>query len=217
MSNVNALIIFAKAPVPGQVKTRLQTHLSAEECAELHASFISETIRIADRVEGADIFISCHPCVEDPFFQKVAHDHEVRLIPQNGNDIGERMANAIRDTISAGYKKVIIIGSDSPDLPPEYIQEGFKRLESSDMVIGPATDGGYYLIGGKKELPVFEGIPWSSDKVFEMTLKKARGHRLIFSVLSEWYDIDTWEDLQRFRVQSNQKMVSRPGIEPRTT
>ncbi len=213
MSNAHALIIFAKAPIPGQVKTRLQTHLSAEECAEMHASFIIDTIRIACRVEGADIFISCHPGVESPFFQKVAHDPEVRLIPQNGNDLGERMSNAIRDTLSAGYKKVIIIGSDSPDLPPEYIQEGFRRLDSSDMVIGPSTDGGYYLIGGRRELPVFDGIPWSSNKVFEMTLKKVRGHGLIFFVLNEWYDIDTWEDLQRFRisdpvfrVQANQRI-----------
>lgn len=204
MSNVNALIIFAKAPVPGQVKTRLQTHLSAEECAELHASFIIDAIRIAHRVPDSDIFISCHPGVENPFFQKVARDHKVRLTPQNGNDLGERMANGIRDALSTGYKKVVIIGSDSPDLPPEYIQEAFKRLETSEMVIGPATDGGYYLIGGIKELPVFEGIPWSSDKVFEMTLKKAGGHGLIFSVLNEWYDIDTWEDLQRFK--ANQKI-----------
>ena len=70
MSNVNALIIFAKAPVPGQVKTRLQTHLSAEECAELHASFIIDTIRIACRVEDADIFISCHPGVENPLLSE---------------------------------------------------------------------------------------------------------------------------------------------------
>ncbi|MBI4746761.1 MAG: TIGR04282 family arsenosugar biosynthesis glycosyltransferase [Deltaproteobacteria bacterium] len=213
MSNRHALIIFAKAPVAGQVKTRLQTHLSAEECAELHASFIMDAIRIAYRIEGADIFISCHPGVENPFFHRVSSDFGIRLMPQNGNDLGERMSNAMKDTLSAGYKKVIIIGSDSPDLPPEYIQEGFRRLDSSDMVIGPSTDGGYYLIGGIKELPVFDGIPWSGNKVFEMTLKKAGGHCIIFSVLNEWHDIDTWEDLQRFRisdsgfrVQANQKL-----------
>ena len=124
------------------------------------------------------------------------------------------MANAIRDTLSIGYQKVVIIGSDSPDLPPEYIQEGFRRLDSSDMVIGPSTDGGYYLIGGRKELPLFDGIPWSSNKVFEMTLKKARGYGLTLSVLNQWYDIDTWEDLLRFRIsdsvfraQANQKIL----------
>lgn len=203
MSNVNALIIFAKAPVPGDVKTRLQTHLSAEECAQLHSSFIIDTIRIAKMVKEADIFLSCHPGVNNPFFQKVATEFGVRLIPQNGNDLGKRMANAIKEALLAGYKKVIIMGSDSPDLPPEYIQEGFNRLDSSDMVIGPSSDGGYYLIGGRKELSIFDGIIWSTRDVFEMTLKKAGENNLTFSVINEWYDIDTWEDLQRYKVQAN--------------
>lgn len=208
MKNVNALIIFAKAPVPGYVKTRLQTHLSPEECAQLHSSFIIDTIGVAKMVEETDIFLSCHPDINDPFFQKVATEFEVRLAPQNGNDLGERMANAIKEALLTGHKKVIIIGSDSPDLPPEYIQEGFKRLDSSDMVIGPSTDGGYYLIGGRKELPVFDGITWSNREVFEKTLKKAGENNLIFSVLNEWYDIDTWEDLQRFIAKSNRKFGS---------
>ena len=198
MDKKDALIIFAKAPVPGLVKTRLQTHLSAEECADLHASFIIGTIRIAKTVEGPDIYLFCHPDIDNPFFQKVSSDFGIKLMPQNGKDLGERMDNAIRDTLSAGHKKVLIIGSDSPDLPPEYIDEGFKRLDSSDMVIGPSVDGGYYLLGGKRGLPVFYGIPWSSNKVFEMTLNKAREHSLTFSILDEWYDIDTWEDLQKY-------------------
>lgn len=198
MNKKDALIIFAKAPVPGHVKTRLQTHFSAEECAELHASFIIASIRVAKTVERPDIFLFCHPGITSPFFQKVSSDFGIRLISQNGKDLGERMANAIRDTLTDGYKKILIIGSDSPDLPPEYIEEGFKRLDSSDMVIGPSVDGGYYLLGGKRDLPVFDGIPWSSNKVFEMTLNKALEHSLTFSILDEWYDIDTWEDLQKY-------------------
>lgn len=197
MANTNALIIFAKAPVAGQVKTRLQTHLSAEECAGLHAYFIIKTIEIAKKVNDVSIFLYCHPGVDDPFFKKVESDLNVKLMSQNGNDLGERMSDAIRKTLSAGYRKVVIIGSDSPDLPPEYINEGFEKLDSSDMVIGPSTDGGYYLIGAKKELPIFNNIPWSSNMVFDMTIEKAGENNLAFSILGEWYDIDTWEDLRK--------------------
>lgn len=199
MGKSSALIIFAKAPVPGQVKTRLQTRLSADECASLHSSFIIDTIKLARDAGAADIFLACHPDVEDPFFKKISSDFGVALIPQNGNDLGDRMENAIDKGLKMGYEKVIIIGSDSPDLPPEYIRKGFKMLDLSDMVIGPSADGGYYLIGGRIKLDVFEGIPWSTSSVFEMTLKKAEKQGRRYSVLNEWYDIDTWEDLQRFR------------------
>lgn len=199
MADINALIIFAKAPVPGEVKTRLQPHLSPEECASIHASFIKDTIMLAKRVKGAAIFLACHPGVENPFFQKLSEDFDIRLMTQNGKDLGERMSNAIKRGLEMGYKRVVVIGSDSPDLPPEYIKAGFEMLDSTDMAVGPARDGGYYLIGGRRELPVFDGIPWSSDKVFELTLEKAGRYGITFSVLEKWYDIDTWEDLQRFR------------------
>lgn len=198
MAKKSALIIFAKAPVPGYVKTRLESHLSKEECASLHESFITDTVRLSMEVAGADIFLACHPAGH-PFFQNISADYGVRLTVQKGNDLGERMDSAINYFLGLGYKKVIIIGSDSPDLPPEYVKVGFERLDSSDMVVGPSMDGGYYLIGGRKGLPVFSGIPWSSRSVFEMTLERAVKNGITFSVLKEWYDIDTWEDLQRFR------------------
>lgn len=199
MNKSRALIIFAKAPVPGEVKTRLQTHLSPEECATLHESFVIDTVKIAKNINGADIFLYCCPGIEHPFFQKVSHDFDVRLAVQIGKDLGERMNNAINNGLKAGYEKVVIIGSDSPGLPYEYIEDGFRRLGSSDMVVGLCRDGGYYLIGGRRELPVFNGIPWGSNQVLEMTLKKAGESGITFSVLEEWYDIDTWEDLQMLR------------------
>lgn len=202
MGNTQALMIFAKAPIPGEVKTRLQTHLSPEECATLHESFIIDTVRIVKNINRTDIFIFCSPGVEHPFFQKVSQDFDVRLAAQVGKDLGERMNNAINNGLKAGYEKVVIIGSDSPDLPYEYIEDGFGRLSSFDMVVGPCRDGGYYLIGGRRELPVFNCIPWSSNRVFEMTTKKAVESDITFSVLQEWHDIDTWEDLQMLRNQS---------------
>lgn len=202
MKESRALIIFAKAPVPGEVKTRLQTHLSPEECAILHESFVIDTVKIAKNINGADIFLSCSPGIEHPFFQKISNDFNIRLVAQDGKNLGERMNNAINNGLKAGYEKVVIIGSDSPDLPYEYIDDGFGRLRLSDMIVGPCRDGGYYLIGGRRELPVFNGIQWGSNRVLEMTLKKARESGITFSVLQEWHDIDTWEDLQLLRRQT---------------
>ena len=206
MKEKDALIIFAKAPVPGQVKTRLQPHLSPEECANLHAFFIIDTINIAKRAEEAETFLFCYPGTENHFFQKVSKDFDIKLMSQKGNDLGERMEHAIKSSISKGYNKVVIIGSDSPDLPVEYIQNGFKRLDTSDMVIGPSADGGYYLIGGTKELPVFDGIQWSGCQVFNMTVEKAKERGLTVSILDEWYDIDTVEDLQRLNNSRSSKL-----------
>ena len=202
MKESRALIIFAKAPVPGEVKTRLQTHLFPEECATLYESFVIDAVRLAKKINKADTFLYCSPGIEHPFFQKVSQDFDIRLAAQVGKDLGERMDNAINDVLKAEYEKVVIIGSDSPDLPYEYIEDGFERLGSFDMVVGPCKDGGYYLIGGRRELPVFGGIQWGSNRVFEMTMKKAVESGITFSILQEWHDIDTWEDLQMLRNQS---------------
>ena len=198
MPNPCTIIIFAKAPVPGQVKTRLQSHLSAEECADLHSSFILHVIDIARSVEGATIFLACHPGTDHPFFHKISDLFGIKLIRQSGANLGEKMSNAIEYAIEEGFKKVLIVGSDSPDLPAEYIREGIKALDTKDMVIGPSVDGGYYLIGGKVILPVFDDIPWSSSDVFKITLERAMKFGISYSVLPEWYDIDTWDDLQKF-------------------
>jgi rSAM/selenodomain-associated transferase 1 len=206
MSSSNALIIFTKAPIPGRVKTRIQPHLSAEGCANLHASFIVETIRLAGRVDGADIFLSCHPDTRHPFLQRVSGEYEVKLTPQKGGGLGERMDNAIKESLSMGYGKVIIIGSDSPDLPPAFIEEGFERLDSSEMVVGPSLDGGYYLIGGRRDIPVFDGIEWSTVRVFEQTIAKAKERGITCSILDEWYDIDTWEDLKAFEERRSRSL-----------
>lgn len=198
MSTPCAIIIFAKAPVPGQVKTRLESHLSQEECSKLHSSFILHVIDIARSVESATILLACHPETDHPFFQRITNTYGIQLIRQIGSDLGERITNSIKYALEAGFEKVIVLGSDSPDLPAQYIREGIKALDVKDMVIGPSVDGGYYLIGGKMMLPVFEGIPWSSSDVFKATLEKALRTGVTFSVLPEWYDIDTWDDLQSF-------------------
>lgn len=208
MKKGTALIIFAKAPIPGRVKTRLQPYLSPNGCAKLQASFILDTVMLAQEVKGAEILLACHPGIEDPFLKEVSDYFGIRPFRQVGKTLGERISNAVKYVLKIGYGKAVIIGSDSPDLPAGYISKAFVQLDLKDMVLGPSRDGGYYLIGMKEELPIFDNIPWSTDKVFEMTVKKAEERGITFSILQEWYDIDTWKDLQRFRASKSRKTFS---------
>jgi rSAM/selenodomain-associated transferase 1 len=120
-------------------------------------------------------------------------------MPQAGEDLGERMKNGFVEALSMNFKRVVLIGSDIPDLPLEFIEEAFTSLQEKDAVIGPALDGGYYLIGFKKETfspRVFEGIHWSTESVFEKTLKVLQQEGLTVHTLQPLRDIDTVEDLR---------------------
>lgn len=120
-------------------------------------------------------------------------------MPQQGKNLGERMQNSFVQAFLQGFHRVIIIGSDSPDLPRTFIEEAFSALKTMDSVIGPACDGGYYLIGFRKETffpEVFTGITWSTDKVFEESCARLKNAGRKTYILPPWHDIDTLADLQ---------------------
>ena len=124
---------------------------------------------------------------------------EHRYIPQNGKDLGERMRNGFINGFAMGYRRVVLIGSDIPDLPMKYIEEAFKSLKEMDAVIGPAFDGGYYLIGFNQSTfspQVFEGMAWGTENVFDETMKKLKRFRRAVHTLPYQRDIDTVEDLR---------------------
>ena len=124
---------------------------------------------------------------------------EYRYLPQRGRDLGERMKNGFLDTFTRGFEKVVLIGSDIPDLPLSFVEEAFTSLSEMDAVIGPSFDGGYYLIGFTKGafLPrVFEGIAWGTEKVFKSTIQILTDEKRKLYVLPRWRDIDTIEDLK---------------------
>ncbi|MFQ3573763.1 MAG: TIGR04282 family arsenosugar biosynthesis glycosyltransferase, partial [Thermodesulfovibrionales bacterium] len=115
----------------------------------------------------------------------------VRLLQQQGDDLGERLVNGFERLFNEGFKRVCIIGSDSPTLPTKYIYNAFKMLDMVDLVIGPTIDGGYYLIGLNNPIPqLFKDISWGSDKVFHQTMQIAHALRLTYHILPKWYDID---------------------------
>jgi len=199
MKNSRSLIIFAKKPVPGSVKTRLSPPLTAREAAELYSCMLKDTLEMAAGLDGITpvIYFQDDPGAAE-YFSALAP--EIESLTQVGADLGERMRGAFSDRFERGFREVVIIGSDSPDLPAGYIYEAFELLsvEGVDLVLGPAEDGGYYLMGLKAVLDgLFTGIPWSSGEVFAATVERAKADGLGISFLGKWHDIDSAVDLER--------------------
>jgi uncharacterized protein len=197
-----ALVIFAKAPVPGQVKTRLCPPLTHDEAATLHGSFV---IDMLERTKTAaaklklplDRYLACAPSSTLVFFQIMEERQGVKLIDQAGDDLGARMQQAFATLFAKGYQRVFIVGTDIPSLPLDHYQQTLALLDTHDVVLGPAMDGGYYLIGLKQPLPeLFIDIAWSTDHVLAATQEKAASLGLKTALLPSWRDVDTIDDLQ---------------------
>ena len=193
----SCILFFAKWPVEGRVKTRLAAEIGDKQAVELYKLFIKDLTCL---LESLDIhFKFCF----DPSGAK--HSFEEWLgkqycyTPQIGINLGKRLEKAFFDAFEENFSKVVAIGSDSPDLPADFLKESFVGLDSHDAVIGPCCDGGYYLIGFSKNsfLPeVFDNISWSSDSVFEQTVCILKRHRRNVCLLPLWHDVDTPADLQ---------------------
>ena len=191
------LIVFVKSPEAVSVKSRLAATIGEQKARRLYRCFVEDLLDSVDKGNyGLKIFF--YPPGAQPVFSRWLGDDK-SYEPQIGEDLGERMKNAFEKCFADGFETAILIGSDSPDLPLEIIDEGFAALPSCDAVIGPSLDGGYYLIGFKTEtfLPeLFQGIPWSTEGVLKSTLAIADRKGLRVSLLPPWRDIDTHEDLK---------------------
>jgi len=194
------LIIFAKEPRPGQVKTRLSPPLSSEGVAQLYHSFLLDILEEMGRVPDVRITLAFSPAEAQGFFRSLAPPG-TDLFPQAGIDLGERMARAFAHGFKTGFGPILLRGSDTPDLPAALVSEAREVLASgkAPVVLGPATDGGYYLIGLNDPQPaLFQGPAWSSSTVLSSTLKTARQRGLRVHLLPSWSDIDTYDDLLAF-------------------
>jgi rSAM/selenodomain-associated transferase 1 len=196
-----ALVIFAKAPIPGQVKTRLCPPLTPDEAATLHGSFVIDTL---ERTKSAvakfrlpcDRYLACAPSPTLVFFKIMEERHSVRLLAQEGDDLGDRMHHVFETLFCRGYRRVVIIGTDVPTLPLDRYQQALELLNRFDVVLGPALDGGYYLIGLTTTTPeLLHDIPWSTDRVLPLTKEKAAALSLTVGELPQWRDVDTLDDL----------------------
>lgn len=200
-SEQDALVIFAKAPIPGEVKTRLCPPLNPDEAATLHGSFVLDTLERTKAAVGRfklplDRYLACAPSSALVFFKIMEERQGVRLIDQIGDDLGARMRHAFDTMFSRGYKRVILVGTDVPTLPLEQYKQAHTLLDQHELVLGPALDGGYFLIGLRKPSPdLFDEVPWSTDQVLQLTLAKADRLGLRIALLPEWRDVDTIDDL----------------------
>ena len=197
-----ALVIFAKAPIPGEVKTRLCPPLTPDEAATLHGSFVLDMLErtklaVAKLQLPFHRYLACAPSSELVFFKIMEERQGVRLLDQVGENLGQRMHRTFVDLFAKGYTHVIIMGTDVPTLPLSVYQEAFTMLGRSDVVLGPALDGGYYLIGLKQPAEqLFTGVPWSTDQVLAVTQQQAKALGLSVELTTAWRDVDTIEDLQ---------------------
>ncbi len=193
------LIIFAKNPVPGKVKTRIIPHITAIDAAGLYKAFITDIVSNTLKLSCERTIIAYTPLNSQATFHHI-YGQSINYIPQKGNDLGERMKNAFRYSFNEGSKRTVIIGTDSPTLPISYIQKAFSVLEKIPITIGPTFDGGYYLVGlSEQNYEIFDGIEWSTPSVFSQTLTKIKTTNKQFYLLSPWYDVDTPEDLTFLR------------------
>ncbi len=191
--NKSATGIMFRIPEYGRVKKRLAIHTGDELALHYYKAMLQETIIKLSRLTKMDIY---------GFYYgdgKPANNifKDLKLFPQSGRDLGERMFNAIKTLFDIGYEKSALIGADSPDLPEDFIIHAFEKLNHHDLVIGPSMDGGYYLIAMKRPFEIiFKGIKWGTENVFNKTISIAQNNGIRYYLLHEWYDIDDIEGLK---------------------
>jgi hypothetical protein len=192
-----AIAVMAKQPEPGKVKTRLCPPLTPGQAADLYEVFFLDTVSLISGIEHTDVFIAYDPETAQDFFSLILSP-TVKCIPQGAGDLGNRLSGVSSIMFSHGYKKVIMLASDTPHLPQDYIRMAFRQLDDTDVILGPCDDGGYYLIGLRFPAPVvFEGIPWSTSRVLDLTIERAREAGMTCELVPSCYDIDTWQDVER--------------------
>ncbi|EMY77997.1 transferase 1, rSAM/selenodomain-associated [Leptospira weilii serovar Ranarum str. ICFT] len=192
---MNTLVLFLKNPISGQVKTRLARTVGDKAALHVYEQLIEITRK---QVSILNIPIRLYfDSIPESFSSPWGNQVSSHL--QTGENLGIKMCRAFSETFSAGAKKTIVIGSDCPDLKTEHILEAFSVLDRSDAVVGPAFDGGYYLLGLKSHFPeIFYGIPWSTDRVFEITLEKLQLSGKNVRILPKLNDIDDASDLEPY-------------------
>src|SRR5262249_5819617 len=184
--------VFAKRPAPGAVKTRLAAETSPEWAAAVAAAFLHDVLGRLAAVEARRVLAFAPPDAL-PYFAEAARGR-FSLTPQGDGDLGRRMAAFFQEQFAAGADRVVLVGTDSPTLPAARVEEAFADLRHADVVLGPATDGGYYLIGCARPVPaLFEGVAWGGPRVLlESVGRLPAACRL--ALLPPWYDVDTLAD-----------------------
>ena len=196
-----ALVIVARYPQIGTTKTRLARTLGNEETVQLYRAFLTDLAHKFAGQPAYDLHWAYTPAEVDyaAFMAELAPSlaRHMRFFPQEGDGLGERLYNAFRQTYAQGYERTVLIGSDSPQISVDTITEANRALDKADVALGPAEDGGYYLIAMRRPHDVFQGIPMSTNAVLRMTVELAQRQGLEVSLQETLFDIDELSDLER--------------------
>ena len=190
-----AIICFTRVPKAGKTKTRLMPYLRGEECAQLHWAFLRDLGNIYESLDG-DLLVAHTP---DPDWESLKEPFpQAFFFPQEGENLGEKMNNALNLALSMGYEKCILTGSDLPLMTKEHLLSGFAALDQADVTLGPTSDGGYYLVGVKAESPfLFDNQTYGSGTVYQNALSAIHAAGKSFCPALSCDDVDTPEDLQK--------------------
>ncbi len=201
-------LIMAKAPIPGTVKTRL--HIEPQKAAELQTAFLMDTVAKAKAL--GTVTVAGSPQGRLDLINSLLPPG-VRLIAQVEGDLGERMRAAAAELLSRESDPILILGTDAPTLPPDYLREAARVLNRYEASIVPSRDGGYVLLGLKRLHDVlFSGIAWSTESVYQQTVGRAKRAGISLLSLEPWYDVDSPADLERLKVE----LKANPSLAPRT-
>lgn len=196
----NLLIVFVKYPAPGSVKQRLAQQIGPDAATNIYRQIAEAVVNNTAPQEAADYAVEiCFDPKDDKHLVRTWLTSKDRFSAQQGTGLGERMRNAFTYAFESGFKQVILIGSDCPDISRQIILQGFALLQQKDIVIGPAYDGGYYLIGLRQHREdIFQDIEWGTGKVFQQTCDKIKAAGLSVSLLPTLRDVDRVEDLKYY-------------------
>jgi uncharacterized protein len=196
MSNISAnhLLIFMRNPELGKVKKRLAVSVGNEKALEVYRLLYEHTLSVAGSMPYKKIiYFSQHL---DPDVSNLCRDFNLQV--QSGADLGERMNSAIKNSLDNGARKVVLIGTDCPDINHQIIAEAFKGLDDNEVVLGPADDGGYYLVGmSLPRFSIFNDIPWGSKNVLTDTIDTLKKNKISFLLLGKMFDVDDFDDAVR--------------------
>ena len=195
------IIVFAKEPVAGHVKTRLARDIGDEAALHIHQKMVNETIEMASQSALAKLELHVSGNLQHPLFQSIAEQQGIPVYLQQGSNLGEKMFSALNESLdNTSYN--VLIGSDCPAMSADYIEQAFHALDlGQDVVIGPAEDGGYVLIGASRvEVSWFNNIDWGSQRVLEQSRQALISSAASFQELQPLWDIDHIGDLNRWRL-----------------
>jgi rSAM/selenodomain-associated transferase 1 len=214
---MNALIVVVKNPVPGHVKTRLQSRYTPVQAAQIYTAFVHDTLDIVRTLNIDKRIIAYDPPHAESAVRNICGNN-FEYVPQVQTDLGQRMYQALLQQLQSGAKRALLIGTDIPSLPATHITQAFDLLKTKDVVIGPSTDGGYYLIGISRPCPeIFENITWSTPTVLSETIDSLRLQNYSLGLVPPWFDVDTPEELDVLTAYANaQKYATNHPMLPHT-